>query len=93
MRDDIEYDGSGDDNNRLNIDLKRDYGAVIGCGSESGFWFMYRGCILVSLSTYLPNAIEAVQSISMILARLYGNQPQRLTPATSSNTVHLCQLT
>jgi hypothetical protein len=26
--DDIEYDGSGDDNNRLNIDLKRDYGAV-----------------------------------------------------------------
>jgi hypothetical protein len=52
---------------------------------------MYRGCILVSLSTYLPNAIEAVQSVSMILARLYGNLPQRLTPATSSNTVYLCQ--
>jgi hypothetical protein len=28
VSDDIEYDGSGDDNNRLNIDLKRDYGAV-----------------------------------------------------------------
>jgi hypothetical protein len=28
VRDDIECDVSGDDNNRLNIDLKRDYGAV-----------------------------------------------------------------
>ncbi|KAL3780689.1 hypothetical protein ACHAWO_009396 [Cyclotella atomus] len=26
--DEIEYSGSSDDNNRLNIDLKRDYGAV-----------------------------------------------------------------
>lgn len=26
--DDIEYDGTGGDSNRLNIDLKRDYGAV-----------------------------------------------------------------
>lgn len=26
--DEIEYNGSGDDSNRLNIDLKRDYGAV-----------------------------------------------------------------
>lgn len=26
--DEIEYDVAGDDNNRLNIDLKRDYGAV-----------------------------------------------------------------
>lgn len=24
----VEYDGAGDDKNRLNIDLKRDYGAV-----------------------------------------------------------------
>lgn len=26
--DEIEYDVAGDNNNRLNIDLKRDYGAV-----------------------------------------------------------------
>ena len=26
--DEIEYDVAGDDNNRFNIDLKRDYGAV-----------------------------------------------------------------
>jgi hypothetical protein len=47
VRDDIEYDGSGDDNNRLNIDLKRDLEQLLVVDPSRAFGLCIGGVFLL----------------------------------------------